>query len=50
VHQYELLRLLVQQAGKVLTHKFLLGELWGDVTNAEYLRVRVRQVMAADRN
>ena len=26
--EYELLRLLVQHAGKVLTHKFLLKELW----------------------
>jgi two-component system KDP operon response regulator KdpE len=28
--EYELLRVLVQHAGKVLTHKFLLGELWDD--------------------
>ena len=28
--EYELLRLLVQHAGKVLTHKFLLNELWDD--------------------
>ena len=26
--EYELLRLLIQHAGKVLTHKFLLKELW----------------------
>src|SRR5665213_1003735 len=26
--EYDLLRILVQHAGKVLTHKFLLGELW----------------------
>ena len=26
--EYDLLRMLVQHAGKVLTHKFLLGELW----------------------
>ena len=30
--EYELLRLLVQHAGKVLTHKFLLGHLWDDHT------------------
>ena len=42
--EYELLRLLVQHAGKVLTHKFLLGELWDDLTDAQYLRVYVRQV------
>ena len=28
--EYELLRVLVQHAGKVLTHKFLLGELWDE--------------------
>ena len=27
--EYDLLRILVQHAGKVLTHKFLLSELWG---------------------
>jgi two-component system, OmpR family, KDP operon response regulator KdpE len=37
--EYELLRMLVQHAGKVLTHKFLLGELWDDLTDAQYLRV-----------
>jgi two-component system KDP operon response regulator KdpE len=26
--EYELLRVLVQHAGKVLTHRFLLKELW----------------------
>ena len=43
--EYELLRvLMVQHAGKVLTHKFLLGELWDDLTDAQYLRVYVRQL------
>jgi two-component system KDP operon response regulator KdpE len=42
--EYDLLRLLVQHAGKVLTHKFLLGELWDDLTDAQYVRVYVRQV------
>jgi two-component system KDP operon response regulator KdpE len=42
--EYELLRLLVQHAGKVLTHKFLLGELWDEQTDAQYLRVYVRQL------
>ena len=42
--EYELLRTLVQHAGKVLTHKFLLGELWDDLTDAHYLRVYVRQL------
>jgi len=42
--EYDLLRMLVQHAGKVLTHKFLLGELWDDLTDAQYLRVYVRQL------
>jgi two-component system, OmpR family, KDP operon response regulator KdpE len=42
--EYDLLRVLVQHAGKVLTHKFLLGELWDDRTDAQYLRVYVRQL------
>jgi two-component system, OmpR family, KDP operon response regulator KdpE len=42
--EYDLLRVLVQHAGKVLTHKFLLTELWGDLTDAQYLRVYVRQL------
>jgi two-component system, OmpR family, KDP operon response regulator KdpE len=42
--EYDLLRLLVQHAGKVLTHKFLLGELWNNLTDTQYLRVYVRQL------
>jgi two-component system, OmpR family, KDP operon response regulator KdpE len=42
--EYDLLRVLVQHAGKVLTHKFLLGELWDELTDAQYLRVYVRQL------
>ena len=42
--EYDLLRILVQHAGKVLTHRFLLGELWNALTDAQYLRVYVRQL------
>jgi len=42
--EYELLRVFVQHAGKVLTHKFLLGELWDRSTDAQYLRVYVGQL------
>jgi len=42
--EYDLLRVLVQHAGKVLTHKYLLGELWDDLTDTQYLRVYVRQL------
>jgi two-component system KDP operon response regulator KdpE len=38
------LRILVQHSGKVLTHRFLLGELWDSFTDAQYLRVYVRQL------
>ncbi|MCK1714908.1 MULTISPECIES: response regulator transcription factor [unclassified Bradyrhizobium] len=42
--EYDLLRVLVQHAGKVLTHRFLLRELWDELTDAQYLRVYVRQL------
>ena len=42
--EYDLLRVLVQHAGKVLTNRFLLGELWNDLTDPQYLRVYVRQL------
>ena len=42
--EYDLLRLLVQHAGKVVTHKFLLHELWDEPTDTQYLRVYVRQL------
>jgi two-component system, OmpR family, KDP operon response regulator KdpE len=42
--EHDLLRLLVQHAGKVPTHKFLLGELWNNLTDTQYLRVYVRQL------
>jgi two-component system KDP operon response regulator KdpE len=42
--EYDLLRVLVQHAGKVLTHRFLLNELWDELTDAQYLRVYVRQL------
>jgi two-component system, OmpR family, KDP operon response regulator KdpE len=42
--EYDLLRLLVQHAGKVLTHRFLMQELWAEPTDTQYLRVYVRQL------
>jgi two-component system KDP operon response regulator KdpE len=51
--EYQLLRLLVRHAGKVLTHRFILREIWGP--NAEnqnhYLRVyiaRLREKLKSD--
>ena len=40
--EYELLRLLVASAGKVLTHKYLLREIWGGETDIQYFRIYVR--------
>jgi two-component system, OmpR family, KDP operon response regulator KdpE len=42
--EYDLLRLLVQHAGKVLTHRFLIQGLWDEPTDPQYLRVYVRQL------
>jgi two-component system KDP operon response regulator KdpE len=42
--EYDILRILVQHAGKVLTHQFLLKQVWGDSTDVQYLRVYVRQL------
>jgi len=40
--EYDLLRLLVAHAGRVLTHKFILREVWGVETDIQYLRVYIR--------
>jgi two-component system, OmpR family, KDP operon response regulator KdpE len=40
--EYDLLRLLVSHAGKVLTHKFLLREVWGGESDVQYLRIYIR--------
>ncbi|HEV2162444.1 MAG TPA: response regulator [Stellaceae bacterium] len=44
--EYELLRVLVLNAGKVLTHRQILNEVWGPayVEDAQYLRVFVRNL------
>jgi two-component system, OmpR family, KDP operon response regulator KdpE len=42
--EYDLLRLLVAHAGKVLTHKFVLREMWGGETDVQYLRIYVRSL------
>jgi two-component system KDP operon response regulator KdpE len=40
--EYDLLRLLVAHAGKVLTHRFILREVWGTETDVQYLRIYIR--------
>ena len=42
--EYEILRVLVQHAGKVLTHRFIIHQVWGGVAEAQNLRVHVRQL------
>ena len=40
--EYDLLRLLVAHAGKVLTHNTILREVWGPNTDVQYLRIYIR--------
>lgn len=40
--EYDLLRLLVAHAGKVLTHKFILESVWGRQSDVQYLRIYIR--------
>jgi two-component system KDP operon response regulator KdpE len=44
--EYRLLSLLAQHADKVLTHRFLLGEVWGPghAEQTHYLRVRMAEL------
>jgi two-component system KDP operon response regulator KdpE len=44
--EYDLLRVLIAHAGKVLTHRFLLKEVWGPAhaEDIQYLRVYIRQL------
>ncbi len=43
--EYDILQQLVIHAGKVLTHKHLLREVWGPATeDVQYLRIYIRQL------
>jgi two-component system KDP operon response regulator KdpE len=42
--EYEILRVLVQHAGKVLTHRFIIHEVWDGSAEAQNLRVHIRQL------
>jgi len=42
--EYDILRMLVQHAGKVLTHQHILRQVWGGAADVQYLRVYVRQL------
>ena len=51
--EYDLLRAMIAHAGKVLTHRFLMHEVWGAETDVAYLRIYVRalrQKIEADPN
>ena len=40
--EYDVLHLLVMNAGKVLTHKYILDEIWGSEGDIQYLRIYIR--------
>lgn len=40
--EYDLLRLLAMHAGKVLTHRFILHQLWPSDADVQYLRIYIR--------
>jgi two-component system KDP operon response regulator KdpE len=40
--EFNLLRLLVAHAGKVLTHQFILRQIWGGDTDVQYIRIYIR--------
>jgi len=42
--EYDILRVMAQYAGKVLTHQFVLKQVWGPAADVQYLRVYVRQL------
>jgi two-component system, OmpR family, KDP operon response regulator KdpE len=42
--EYEVLRVLVQHAGRVLTHDHIMRQVWGDESDVQNLRVHVRQL------
>jgi len=40
--EFDVLRLMAAHAGKVLTHRFMLEEIWGADADVQYLRVYIR--------
>lgn len=42
--EWDILRLLIRHAGRVLTHKHILGQLWGANGDVQQLRVYIRQL------
>jgi two-component system KDP operon response regulator KdpE len=42
--EWDILRLLVLHAGRVLTHRMIMQEVWGPTVDVQYLRIYVRQL------
>ncbi len=42
--EYALLNILVANAGKVLTHKFILEQLWSGEADTQYVRIYIRSL------
>jgi two-component system, OmpR family, KDP operon response regulator KdpE len=42
--EYDILSLLVAHAGKVLTRRFILREVWKTETDVQYLRIYIKQL------
>jgi two-component system, OmpR family, KDP operon response regulator KdpE len=42
--EYDILRQLVLHAGRVLTHRMIMQEVWGAAGDVQYLRIYVRQL------
>ena len=42
--EYDILKLMVLHAGRVLTHRTIMGKLWGAGGDVQQLRVYVRQI------
>jgi two-component system KDP operon response regulator KdpE len=50
--EYDILRLLAEHAGKILTHGYILRSVWGDdkTSEVQYLRVYIRVLRRKLRN
>lgn len=42
--EYDILRIMVQHVGKVVTHQHILKQVWKSAVDVQYLRVYVRQL------
>jgi two-component system KDP operon response regulator KdpE len=42
--EYDILRVMIQYAGRALTHSFLIRQVWGSEVDVQNLRVHIRQL------